>query len=145
VDAKLVMTARLDDASHLGGELQAHRWDEERRRDAVLVEQLHDTTQPLSRPVLSHRKRSGVGIAESQRDRLVVDVEREQHGDARTIRPGCRQQVFAGAHAIYHGRHTVDRPLPAGLRVRLRNRLGLRQDDGWKQHEEESGLHGYPA
>jgi hypothetical protein len=47
MDSELMTTALLDEVRHLGRELEAHRRDKERRGNAVLVQQLDNTTQPL--------------------------------------------------------------------------------------------------
>ena len=90
VHANLVTPALPDRGQHLRRQRQADGWNEERRRNPVLVQQVDDATDSNSAAVLPLRERARVGLTESQCHGLVVGVEREQHGHAGTIRPLVR-------------------------------------------------------
>ena len=115
VHRELMTPAALDRVGHRRREREAHRRDEERRWDALRIQQAHQSSQPAPRTVLRRGERADGGLAEADRDRLVVHVEREQHGHLRAAGPRLRLKRAAGADRVHDGADRVHRPLPARL------------------------------
>src|SRR5947199_4278203 len=115
VHAEFVAAALLDRARHLRCEGEAHRWNEEGGRNLVALEQPEDATESFARAVLTLRKRTRVRLTEAKRDGLVVDIEREQHGNARAVRPRTGLQRAPGADGVHDGADRVHAPAPSRL------------------------------
>ena len=80
---------------HFRMQYQAHGWNKERRGHMLAVQQFQDARQAGRRAILALRHRNRQ--RPSPEERFVVDVERKRDRDARTVGPGLRCQLAAGA------------------------------------------------
>ena len=71
------------------------------------VEQAHYTTKAHTGAVLPLGKSADRRFAESQRNRLVVNVERKQYSYTCAIRPTRRLQAPSGPHLIHCLQHLL--------------------------------------
>src|SRR5262249_33511010 len=103
VHPDLVAAGFADEVDHLRMDPRAHRRDEIRHRDLVLVEERHDARQTDAGAVLVLRETADGGLAEADRDGLVIHVEREQYRDLCSVRPRFWLEALARSHRVDDG------------------------------------------